>query len=310
MNDTIFNRIVSHIQSKGIIISNIKRLTWYITNENYNRALKPYLKLIDKDLVRTLSITTDDLINLYELDMKISGLFLAHILEIEKKLNTQIAYTIEDTYKIFDGCLFSLDKDFIKKQIFNNASSSLCGVGYDQLINKITKYAHINPNTNSYENVSRNNLYLKWKTCPLDALCLTWTFSTTVLVYFALNDQLKKKIVKWFKLSPNKVHVFDDFINRMLSLRNLITHNNVMFGNVLDIQDNKMVDNYNEVFGARKQFLDFYDFAILIEYFSEMPTLFDDLKKYVDMCDFSSPKLKLIVNRMLLGVKSNEERKN
>ena len=161
MNDTILNRLLSHIQSKGIIISDIKRLNKYIVNGNYNRVMKPYLKLLETQNVGQLQITTDDLLNLYELDKKISILFLDHLLEIEKRLNTQIAYIIEDTYRIYDGCLFSRDKDFLKHQIFSNASSSLCGVGFDQLVNKMTKYAHINPNTNSYENVSRNNLYLK-----------------------------------------------------------------------------------------------------------------------------------------------------
>ncbi|MCQ2956674.1 MAG: Abi family protein [Mycoplasmoidaceae bacterium] len=119
------------------------------------------MKLLENQSFGNLQITTDDLLNLYELDKKISILFLDHLLEIEKRLNTQIAYIIEDTYRIYDGCLFSRDKDFLKHQIFSNSSSSLCGVGFDQLVNKMTKYAHINPNTNSYENVSRNNLYLK-----------------------------------------------------------------------------------------------------------------------------------------------------
>ena len=161
MNDTILNRIIAHIQSKGIIISNIKRLEKAIVNGNYNRVMKPYLKLLENQHIENLQITTDDLLNLYELDGKISILFLDHLLEIEKRLNTQIAYIIEDTYRIYDGCLFNKDKDFLKHEIFSNASSSLCGVGFDQLINKMTKYAHINPNTNSYEKVSRNNLYLK-----------------------------------------------------------------------------------------------------------------------------------------------------
>lgn len=306
MNDTILNRLISHIQSKGIIISDIKRLTKYIVNGNYNRVMKPYLKLLEQQNFGKLQITTDDLLNLYELDKKISILFLNHLLEIEKRLNTQIAYIIEDTYRIYDGCLFAYDKDFLKHQVFSNASSSLCGIGFDQLVNKMTKYAHINPNTSSYENVSRNNLYLKWKVCPLDALCLTWTFSTTVLVYFALNDQLKKKVVKFFRLSPNKVSSFDDLINKFLSLRNLITHNNVMFVNMLDLQDHQMVKNYNDVFRSKKQFLDFYDFAILLEYFSNIPTLFDDLKRNVEMFEFS-PKLKTLVNRLLMGSGTRNE---
>lgn len=300
MNDTVLNRLLSHIQSKGIIVSNIKRLTKFIVNGNYNRVIKPYLKLLESVNPDHFEITTDDLLNLYELDKKISMLFLNHLLEFEKRLNTQIAYIIEDTYKIYDGCLFFRDKEFLKHQIFSNASGSLCGIGFDQLINKMTKYAHINPNTSSYENVSRNNLYLKWKTCPLDALCLTWTFSTTVLVYFAMNDQLKKKVVKFFKLSPNKVSVFDDLINDFLDLRNLITHNNVIFVNMLDLQDEQTVSHYNDVFRAKKQFLDFYDFAILLEYFSGIPTLFNDLKTTVESFNFG-PKIKTIINRLLMG---------
>ncbi|MCQ2956675.1 MAG: hypothetical protein MJ233_02220 [Mycoplasmoidaceae bacterium] len=96
-------------------------------------------------------------------------------------------------------------------------------------------------------------------------------------------------------------------INNFLSLRNLITHNNVMFVNMLDLQDQQMVKNYNDVFGAKKQFLDFYDFAILLEYFSNIPTLFEDLKRTVEMFDFS-PRLKMIINRLLMGTKgSNNE---
>ncbi|MCQ2747988.1 MAG: Abi family protein [Mycoplasmoidaceae bacterium] len=161
MNNTIFNRLLNHIQSKEIVISDVKRLEKAIINNNYNRVIKPYLKLLETQSVNKLQITTDDLLNLYELDGRISMLFLDHLLEIEKRLNTQIAYIIEDTYGIYDGCLFSKDKDFLKHEIFSNASGSLCQLGFEQLINKMTKYAHINPNTNSYENVSRNNLFLK-----------------------------------------------------------------------------------------------------------------------------------------------------
>ena len=96
MNDTILNRLLSHIQSKGIIISDVKRLTKAVINGNYNRVMKPYLKLLENQNFGNLEITTDDLLNLYDLDKKISILFLDHLLEIEKRLNTQIAYTIED----------------------------------------------------------------------------------------------------------------------------------------------------------------------------------------------------------------------
>ncbi|MCQ3907640.1 MAG: hypothetical protein MJ219_02635 [Mycoplasmoidaceae bacterium] len=79
-----------------------------------------------------------------------------------------------------------------------------------------------------------------------------------------------------------------------------------MLVNMLDLQDQQMVHNYNDVFRAKKQFLDFYDFAILLEYFSGNPTLFEDLKRTVEMYDFS-PKLKAIVNRLLMGSGTSNE---
>lgn len=301
MNETIFNRLVDHIQSKGIIISDIKRLERYIVNNNYNRVMKPYLKLIpDKDF-KEYGVTTDDLLNLYELDSKTSMLFLDAILCIEKKLNTDIAYTIEDTYKLYDGCLFNLDKDFIKNQIFSNCTGPLCGMSFEQLLSKMTKYAHINPNTNSYENISRNNLFLKWKACPLDALCLTWTFSTTVLSYFALNDHLKKKIIRHFKVPSNNSYLFDSIINDILDLRNQITHNNILFGHIVELQSKEIVKNFNEIFRTRKQYLDLYDFAILLEYLSGQSGINDELKRIIKFYTFSSDRIQKLVDSFILG---------
>lgn len=303
MNDTIFNRLVNHIQSKGIIVSNIKRLSKNITDSNYNRVIKPYLKLISDEDIRSLSITTDDLLNLYKLDKKISLIFLDHILEIEKKLNTQIAYTIEDSFRIFDGCLFKFDRKFVQDRIFNNTHNKLSNLTFDQLISKMTKYAHINPNTNTYENISKNNLFKKWEACPLDALCLTWTFSTTVLTYLSLNDHLKSKVVKIFKLNLKKTENFDYLINKILSLRNIITHNNVLIGSLLDLQDEPMIYSYNQIFFKNKIYLDFYDFVNMLEFLSGIDTR-DELREVIEKYQFT-PRVKTLVDKLLKGVGRN-----
>lgn len=303
MNDTIFNRLLSHIQSKGIIVSNVKRLSKYITNSNYNRVIKPYLKLISDEDIKSLSVTTDDLLNLYKLDKKISLLFLDLILEIEKKLNTQIAYTIEDSYRIYDGCLFKLERKFVQERIFSNVHNKLSNLTFDQLISKMTKYAHINPNTNTYENIAKNNLFKKWESCPLDALCLTWTFSTTVLTYLSLNDNLKSKVVKIFKLNLKKTDNFDYLMNKILALRNILTHNNVLIGSLLDLQDEPMIYSYNQIFYRNKIYLDFYDFVHILEFFSGWNTK-EELRHIIDKYQFS-PRIKTLVDKLLKGVGRN-----
>ena len=306
MNDTILNRLLGHLQTKGIIVSDVKRFTWYVTHHNYNRAMKPYLKFISNKTISDLQVTSDDLINLYELDNEISVLFLTHILEIEKKLNTQIAYTIEDTFKIYDGCLFKLDKSFIMKMIFPNATMHGAGISFDQLINKLTKYAHINPNTNMYEDVSKNNLFQKWKVCPLDALCLSWTFNTTVLAYYSLNDQLKRKIIRFFKLSPNKIDAFNDSIDVLVWLRNAITHNNVMLEKINELNQADILKTYNSIFNARKQIVTFSDLAGIVQFFSGKPTLIDDLATCISKYKFSSDKIQARIDNVLMDKPQDE----
>jgi len=302
MNNTIFNRILAHIQSKGIIVSDVKRLESYITNYNYNRVMKPYTKLYSEQEIKEYQITTDDILNIYELDKKISILFLRNILEIEKRLNTAIAYIIEDTFKIYDGCIFKYEKKFIQQHVFSNCGEA--GLGFDQLISKLTKYAHINPNTNIYEDTKKNNLFMKWKVCPLDALCLTWTFTTTALTYLSLDNRLKEKIIQSFGVTKGRIKEFNVFIRTILNLRNIITHNNVLISNLDCLFDIDLLHSYNEIIGGRKQFLTIFELGIFIQFFSKDNTLYETLYKLIIDCNFN-PKIKQAIITMVGGVKND-----
>jgi len=302
MNNTIFNRILAHIQSKGIIVSDVKRLESYITNYNYNRVMKPYIKLYSEQEIKEYQITTDDILNIYELDKKISILFLRNILEIEKRLNTAIAYIIEDTFKIYDGCIFKYEKKFIQQHVFSNCGEA--GLGFDQLISKLTKYAHINPNTNIYEDTKKNNLFMKWKVCPLDALCLTWTFTTTALTYLSLDNRLKEKIIQSFGVSKGRIKEFNIFIRTILNLRNIITHNNVLISNLECLSDSDLLHSYNEIIGGRKQFLTIFELGIFIQFFSKDTTLYETLYKSIIDCNFN-PKIKQAIITMIGGMKND-----
>jgi len=303
MNNTIFNRLLDHIQTKGIIVSDVKRLESYITNYNYNRVIKPYTKIFSDQELKDYNVSTDDIIDIYELDKKLSILFLKNILEIEKRLNTAIAYVIEDTFKIYDGCIFKYEKKFLQQHIFSNCNDKDCGMPFDKLISKLTKYAHINPNTNIYENVNKNNLFFKWKACPLDALCLTWTFTTTALTYLALDNRLKEKILVSFGVSKGRIKEFNEFIKCILNLRNIITHNNVLISNLDCLVNADLLESYNAIIGGRKQFLTVYDLAIFIGYFSKDKDLHSVVYDSINNANFNLKIKQAIV--MMIGAKND-----
>lgn len=298
MNNTMFNRVLEHIQTKGIIVSDVKRLESYITKYNYNRVMKPYTKIFSDQELKEYSVTTDDILNIYELDNKLSMLFLRDILEVEKKLNTSIAYVIEDTFKIYDGCIFKYEKKFLQQHVFSNCHDKDCGMSFEQLISKITKYAHINPNTNIYEDVKKNNLFFKWKVCPLDALCLTWTFTTTALTYLALDNRLKEKIIQGFGVSKGKIKEFNQFIKCIIDLRNIITHNNVLISNLNCLDNSELLNSYNSIVGGRKQFLTIFELAIFIQYFSGNNNLYSDVYDTIEKHNFN-PKIKQAIITMV-----------
>ena len=160
-NDKIISLIES-IKQKGIIVDDEKRLNKYIRNYNYNNAFKPYLKIFLKTNGQYISgLTSNCVLNLFDFDKTISLLFLEAILELEQILNTNIAYSTIKQFNLPDGCLFKIDKEKIKKDVFSELKIDYSKINFEMFMNKLTKFCSINSKTMEYENYAKSNLYQK-----------------------------------------------------------------------------------------------------------------------------------------------------
>lgn len=265
-NDNI-QTLIERVKQKDICVDDEKRLSKYIRNYNFNNAFKPYLRVFkDCDDKYIKGLTSNHVLNLYDFDKRVGFLFLEAILELEQILNTNIAYSTIKQYNLPDGCLFKIDKNKIKREVFNELKVDYPRIDHETLISKLTKFCGLNSKTREYENFSKNNVYQKWKDCPLDVMCLSWSFSTTVMTFCAVNINVKSRILDNFRMQKNDLEFFKKFLKECLFVRNKISHNDIVFDTKLLDENNEIIRYYDRTFKESKQFITLLDFARLLDH--------------------------------------------
>ena len=278
-----FRDIIKDLARNDLYITDKNTLHYYIRNFNYNTFIYEYSGpfLINQQTKRYDSdASSDQLINLYKFDRDMSNHILRYILVIEKIMNTNVAYEIINEYGIRDKCLLKIDSKFIEHRIMPNINEIIPKISYGNFILKLVKYLPSNHVTKTfYERNARDDVY-RWRNCPLDLMCLTWSFATTFSLFIALDDHLRKKIIENFGIQAPYLNGFMDFIKNVLHLRNMISHNNVVFYSIPPYQSQSLFDMYNSIFQKHIGKLTLINMMELIEYFSHSKTLISNTKYY------------------------------
>lgn len=296
-------KIVKDLQHRNLSITNEKKLTNFLFNCNYNTLINGYsdpfiinhkAHLYDKDA------TSDQIIAFYEYDMYLANRLLIDILKIEKKLNTNIAYCIINAYSIEDRCLLHLPPKFIRDNILVNLNQISPKVGYDEMINKMCKYLSSNEFTKEYELKRVNNNIQKWGEIPLDVMCLSWSFAITFSVFISLDERIQSFITETFNVKDDNCSGFIDFLKNVIHLRNMISHNYVIYSSNVKHQSNALNKLYNDIFNVNVKKIELFELLQLIEYFTLDSRLINEvIKKFVK----TKIKNKFKKNIMLFGRK-------
>lgn len=275
--------IIKELVKKGLHVVDKGVLNYYIRNFNYNTFIYGYSEpfLINLDQKKYDSdASSDQMINLFKFDRDLANHILRFILVIEKIMNTNVAYGIINEYGIKDKCLFKLNNNFIQHHIFTNINEINPKTNYINLAIKLVKYLPTNTATkNFYERNSNDEIY-RWRNCPLDLMCLTWSFATTFSIFIALDSELRKRIIENFGIPHSSLNGFVDFTKNVLHLRNMISHNNVIFNFTPTHQSQSIFDMYKFIFNRHINKLTLINLIELIEFFSHSKTLISNTKYY------------------------------
>ena len=275
------NDIKSKLKLQGLKIDDKKMFNEYLNKVNYNLLIGNFsryfyneqnTKKYDKDA------TFSQIVALYNFDSEIAYKILYYIFKIERKLNTLVAYTIIDEYQITDHCIFKLNNSILKNKVFKNYADAVPYCSYDNFISLLTKYCATNESTKIYRNKKATSVEKIWKDLPLDIMCLSWSFSTTLNILLSLDDDIINKIVKNFDPIITTNSSFIDFIKNLIYLRNMISHNYVIFNAEIKYQSNELNNLYESIFKEKTNEIDFLKLIALIHYFTQDDTLIDWLK--------------------------------
>jgi abortive infection bacteriophage resistance protein len=126
-------------------------------------------------------------------------------------------------------------------------------------------------------------------------MCLTWSFATTFSLFIALDSNLRKKIIEGFGINDQHLNGFIDFIKNVLHLRNMISHNNVIFNTVPAYQSTAVFNMYGYIFKKHINKLTLINMMELIEFFSHSKTLISNTRYYFNKLKIN-PKFKDKIN--------------
>ena len=269
-------RIIKDLQHKGLKIDDKKRLEAALFSFNYNTVIVGYSDIfysIDNPKRYDKVATSNQILELYEFDTNMGNHLLHYLLKVEKKLNTSVAYQIINQYHLKDKCLLKEDSEFIRKRIFPNLYQVQPPLAFDALIRILLKYLDTNEYTKNFRHKHESNIIYKWKDVPLDLMCLTWSFSTTYNVFLSLDKAIVSNIVNEFGVPDNNVAGFDDFIKNIIHIRNLITHNYVIYKADIKYQSEALYKMYYDITKKNTKIITIAEIIELIEYFTKTNTL-------------------------------------
>ena len=294
--------IRSKLKLQGLNINDKKLFNEYLHEVNYNLLIGNFSRFFyneqnnrkyDKDA------TFSQIVALYNFDNEVAYKLLYYILKIERKLNTLVAYTIINEYQITDRCLFKLNNSILKNVIFKNYVEAVPYCSYDNFIYLLTKYCGTNESTKIYHNKKATSVEKMWRDLPLDIMCLSWSFSTTLNVLLSLDDAIINKIIKNFDPIISTNSSFIDFIKNVIYLRNIISHNYVIFNAEIKHQSNELNNLYESIFKEKTNEIDFLKLIKLIHYFTQDKDLFEWMKTKFNELKINDKFKKRIVTKWM-----------
>lgn len=228
--------------------------------------------------------TLEEIFALYKFDSELRSTFLKYILKIERRMDTYIAYEFSEQYG---------EKNYLVGANFNN-------------INKITdsriKSLIADINSNISTQVKNGNKMLSHYTAqygyiPLWVLIRIITFGQISKFYDLMKQQDQNKIAKNFGVREKELKTY---IHNLAIVRNICAHdeklydialqNTIMKNNIhkyfnLNLQDDKYVNGYKDLFSIviilkillkGKEFKEFY--TIIINEIEELKNEINSIK--------------------------------
>lgn len=214
------NEIKTILEKMNLKINNKDLFYKYLKIFSINKIIDDYSEpFLNKEMTMFRDcVDTDQVINLIEFDKNISTHILKGILFFENKLKNVVISKWLKFYNLDNPKIYNFSKEELLKLIPN---IELCN---DLEFNKF-RYS-------LFEHASHSEIlshYSSLTDMPIIELSYSWTLATIINFYRVLDNEIQKDILTELYISPQFHSIFHKMLNVVLKLRNMISHNNVLY---------------------------------------------------------------------------------
>jgi len=209
-NFKTFEEQLQILKDRGLIITNEKKLIYYLTNYNYYRLSGYSLKYRDKDTFKAF-IYDENIYQAFSIDEEMRLMLLKLCFLVESKIKTKIAYVLgqEEALAYLDDSLYNN----------YNVASNDGGTKKDEIFKDAFEYVKKN-NAKIYDH-HRDKYDGKY---PIWVIIHYLTFGNVVKLYNLLKDEYKMRISYDFTKYIISMNDFEQYIAAINCLRNACAH--------------------------------------------------------------------------------------
>lgn len=253
MSDEVINSdyIIKNLENKGLFIDDHDTFKFYIDNFNYNTFIVYFGSFFENDNDLYVNTSSNELIALYNFEKNFSNHLFRDMLILEKRLNTLVAISAINHFNIKDKCLLKHSINELRENIFPNVANIKPYTDLDKLLNKFTKFLDNKKYHRYHQDIETNEVWEQWRNVPLDIMCLSWSFATTFNFFIAVNNNVKKEVLKMFNIERENIQGLFYFLENCINIRNSISHNIPVFDATIKYQNDELNKLYENVLNEK-----------------------------------------------------------
>lgn len=273
------------LEDLGLNIVDFSKVIYYIDIFSINRFIQDYCgPFVDSKEQRFIKeCNSDEIIALINFDKDLSCLLLKAILLFENKFKKILVENWVSSYNMKSDKIYNFSDNELLNYMPNIKNCN--DLKFSKFRYSLFEYASNSDFLQEYNSLAD---------IPINELSYSWTFATAINFYRVIDTSIQKKILNKLRINENFANVFHKFLNVFLKLRNMISHNHIIY-------------NFNSRF-YRIEYNQIYSSIFNVKINSVLPISLDKMYLVLDYLLVSN-QLKKQIGESIANLKVNDKSK-
>ena len=237
-----YKEIKTTLENLGLNVVDFEKLVQYIDIFPFERFIQDYSgPFVDANTQRYIKeCNSNEIIALIEFDKNLSCLLLKAILFFENKFKKILVENWVSYYNMKSDKIYNFSDHELLSYMPNIKNCS--DLKFSKFRYSLFEYASNSDFLQSYNSLSD---------IPIAELSYSWTFATSINFYRVMDDRIQKMILTKLRIKTDYANIFHKFLNLFLKIRNMISHNHIIYNFNSKFYRIEFNQIYGNIFGIK-----------------------------------------------------------